>query len=82
MVLTQHDCTYGLVMVHSSSAPKAPRSFLQCLSFVRHCDGLVGGSALGTVTFTLRVQWCLAKWELYSGNHDSAMHALTLVSSM
>ena len=60
---------------------KAPGSFLQCLSFVRHCDGLVGDTALETVKFTLRVQWCMSKWQMLTRDQDSAIQSLTMVSS-
>lgn len=66
---------------HSNVVPiKASKSFLECLSFVEHCDGMVGSSALEKVRYTLRVRWCVAKWYVFSGNHDIAIQALSLVS--
>lgn len=50
------------------------------MAFVELCHGLVGSSALEKVTYTLRVQWCLGKWAQLSGDHDSAIQALTMVS--
>ena len=61
---------------------KSCRSFLECLAFVQHCDGMVGLSALEKVKFTLRVQWVSGKWHLLSGNHDDAVQALTMVSAV
>ena len=56
------------------------RVFMECLEFVQLCSGQVGHSALEKVTYTLRVQWCLSKWYQFSGKHDGAIQALTMVS--
>ncbi len=71
----------GVTLYLCSAGPvKRCRSFVECLAFVQHCDGMVGLSALKKVKFTLRVQWAASKWHHLSGNHDDAIQALTLVS--
>ena len=71
----------GLFSVCSYGGPvKSNRSFADCLVFVEQCSGMVGHSALEKLKYTLRVQWCVAKWHQFSSNHSASLQALTMVS--
>ncbi len=70
VVVMSHDMYYYSL--------KASKPFTECLSFAEHCSGLVGKDPLEKVTYTLRVQWCLAKWYKHS-NNNGAIRALIMV---